>query len=243
MAASRYEDIEEYEEYKDLKPEIAETSAHQEPAAGGSNGNTNGGKRKYNPGSILRLNQRSVAIYKMAVPEKGYHVVLFPGPGGLLKSQGLELEHYAVEELGLLTPRMFDRLQSEMHWNRDLIIFHCYTYEDAAKVQLPHCEVCPHFKEKAETETRHARNAALHPEDSRKHELRRGQRLQIMMSGKAWSAVYWGKDLAGHVLAHNTGGAWALMHIDLDRYQAGLKVEPQADQELVRQIEAALPRE
>lgn len=202
---------------------------------------------KIGPGSILWLNRRGVAIYKMAVPEKGYHVVLVPGPHGLLKSQGIELDGCELEELGRITPQLFDRLQLEMRWNRDLIIFHCYTFDDAAKVQLPSCEVCPHFEEKARAEA--SRAAAPHAHNGERHHaapdrsLRRGQRLQIMMGQKRWSAVYWGKDDGGHVVAHNTVGDWALMHFNLDQYAASMSVEPEPDAELVRQIEVALPKE
>lgn len=202
--------------------------------------------RKIGPGSILWLNRRAVAIYKMAVPEKGYTVVLVPGPHGMLKTQGLELQNYQVEEIGLLTPKYFDKLQLEMRWNRDLIIFHCYSVEDAEKVQLPNCEVCPHFEEKAKAEAAHAaapKAAAPHPPAAPDRSLRRGQRLQIMMGGKSWNAVYWGKDDGGHVVAHNTVGAWALMRFNLDQYAATMRVEPEPDAELLRQIEAALPRE
>ena len=64
--------------------------------------------REFVPGSILRIDQRVVALYKMAVPEKGYHILLVPSPGGTIKPRFIDIGKYTIEELGVIKDQWFN---------------------------------------------------------------------------------------------------------------------------------------
>lgn len=205
----------------------------------------------YNPGAILRLNGRMLAVYKQAVPAKEYHLVLMLAPGGAVKAQGIALDGYQIEELGSIAPRYFEKLQSDMQWERDLVVFHCYSYEDVAKVpradgtvEEPRngrhpAPVAAPAQPRVEEESEAQDDSAPRPADLNGN-LRRGQRLQIRFGDKAWEAVYWGKDDQGQVVAHKTHDNWDLMHLDLKRFANTMQVEPEADLILVQEIEQSL---
>ena len=196
----------------------------------------------YSPGAILRLNQREIVIYRRPAPEKEYHLVMVLHPNGAVKVQGVVLEGHEVEELGSLPPAWLERLQNEMRWERDLIVFHCYRYEDVAKI--PAFDGSEEIREDDQpvTQTREAEQTPLREPKPEKPNgsLRRGQRLQIKFGPNTWEAVYWGKDDQGQVIAHKTYERWSLMHLDLKRFMNGLVVESDADQELVQEIEENL---
>jgi hypothetical protein len=210
----------------------------------------------YTPGAILKLNQRTVAVYRRAVPEKEYHLVLILCPNNAVKVQGVALEGYEVEEIGTLPPAWVDRLQAEQRWERDLIVFHCYRYEDVCKVptadatedfrmEPPSAHNAPAEQEAtatqgAGTQTASVQTAAEGHPDKENGALRRGQRLQIKFGNNTWDAVYWGKDDQGQVIAHQTYERWSLMHLDLARFQNGLLVDPEVDMDLVRKIEQSI---
>ena len=86
------------------------------------------------PGAILCLDGRTIAIYKQAAPEKEYHLMLALFPNNQVKTQGIALEGHQVDEIGSLPPDMMERLQRDLRWNRDLIVFHCYSYDDVEKI-------------------------------------------------------------------------------------------------------------
>lgn len=213
----------------------------------------------YGAGAILRLNGRTLAIYKKAVPEKEYHLVLMLSPGGSVKAQGVALEGYEVEELGCIAPKWFEKMQTEMHWDRDLIVFHCYSFEDV--VRIPRAEGGEETLEsvrpapaappppRAEAEQVAVTPTAspvmpppvtAPPKPEANGSMRRGQRLQIKFGNNTWDAVYWGKDDQGQVIAHKTYEQWALMHLDLKRFTNSMLIDPEADLTLVQEIEQSL---
>ena len=55
--------------------------------------------------------------------------------------------------------------------------------------------------------------------------------------GKSWDAVYWGRDLLGHVLAHRTHKEWALMHLDLKRFKDTIELGEFLDDEEIASIQ------
>jgi hypothetical protein len=198
------------------------------------------------PGAILLLNERTLAIYQRAVPEKEYHLVLVLAPNGAVKLQGLALQAHQIEELGKLPPQFFDQLQSNMRWSRDLIVFHCYRYEDVCRVPagaeaLAQSEA--HHTPVPDSYTAPTHSAPARPEPDTTPDgmpNRRGQRLQIKFGANVWEAVYWGKDAQNHVVAHQTYQKWALMHLDLDRFANGLVIDPVIDDNLIAEIERNL---
>lgn len=211
------------------------------------------------PGSILCLSGRTLVIFKQSVPEKGYDLVYTLLPGGNIKIQGVALTGHAVQEIGSIGQPYFDQFQSTMQWNRDLIVFHCYRYEDVAMIPsapagvesapAPSPEPQPIRVSAANpsyTQSQPAPQPVYQPapppppEDPRKT-LKRGQRIQLRFGQKAWDAVYWGQDDQGQVVAHQTFNNWSLMHLDLDRFSgSNMMVDPNIDEQLVRTIEQGL---
>ena len=56
------------------------------------------------------------------------------GPNGGVKTQGIALEGYTVDEVGSLSAPALRDLLRKMRWTRDMIVFHCYSYEDVLKL-------------------------------------------------------------------------------------------------------------
>lgn len=285
MAENVEEEVERYRRIlEDWKPGPGPRKNTPPPAPARSNGDArpanNGGAAvasaytphgavsTFTPGAILLLNGRTLAVYRKPVPEKEYHLVLVLCPNQTVKAQGIALEGYQVEELGSLAPAWFERLQNEMRWERDLIVFHCYRYEDVAHIPAPerfedprgsmppvaqpaaYQPAQPTYQPAAQQPVfqqaacqQPAGYQPVPPEPERANgngQLRRGQRLQIQFGAKAWDAVYWGKDDQGQVIAHRTYENWSLMHLDLERFANGLVVTPEIDMVLVKEIEHAL---
>lgn len=208
------------------------------------------------PGAILSLGEHTLVIYKQSVPDKGYDLVYTLLPGGTMKLQGVALSGHAAQEIGSIGQPYFDQLQTTMHWNRDLIVFHCYRYEDVAKIPAAPSAAPDATPQPSKPEPQPVRTAAPQPayqptiatqpvpppppEDPRKN-LKRGQRIQVRFGQKAWDAVYWGQDDQGQVVAHQTYNNWSLMHLDLDRFSgSNMMVDPNIDEQLVRTIEQGL---
>jgi hypothetical protein len=198
-----------------------------------------------------------IVIYRRAVPEKEYHLVLALGPNNSIKVQGIALEGYEVEEIGSLPPVWIERLNTELRWERDLIVFHCYRYEDVAKI--PSAENAEELRPAAPpTQPVYASGPSSYsspaPErsapvrepapatdaDMLNGNLRRGHRMKIRFGANTWDAVYWGKDDQGQVIAHQTYERWSLMHLDLNRFRTGLVIEPDVDTRVVREIERSI---
>lgn len=190
---------------------------------------------QFRPGSILRLENQQMGIYKMAVPEKDTNLVLLLGHGGNLRTQTCDLEPGAAEEIGMIPPDLFVKLQSDMRWYRDLIVFHCYAFADTVKV--PQIDIAPRSAAVPQAQPQVAAAPRRPPAADG---LRRGQRFQIKFGQKMWQAVYWCKDTRGDVIAHQNGGDWALMHLDLKQYAGSLRADPEPDAALAHAIEESL---
>lgn len=200
---------------------------------------------QYGPGAILLINRRTLAVYRRFVPEKEYHLVLSLCPNQAVKIQGVALEGHDVEELGSIPSAWLDRLQNEMTWDRDLIVFHCYRYEDVAKIPTPDSFEEPRGSVQPTPAPPPAQETLSPPVPVAKPEklngnLHRGQRLQIKFGSNTWDAVYWGKDDQGQVIAHQTYERWSLMHLDLNRFSNGLVIHSDVDAQIIQVIEQSL---
>lgn len=207
----------------------------------------------YQEGAILCLDGRSLAIYRQPVPTRQYHLTLVLMPNGSAKAQGIALEQHRVEELGCLPPDMLERVQRDMRWNRDLLVFHCYSFDDV--MRLPQ-QLVPPASGVAHDSVAPAPSAPSAPVEvgtsaemvapdpiASITSLKRGQRLQVRFGDKAWYAVYWGRDDQGQVVAHKTHREWQLMHLDLERFGTDLVIDPNPDREVVAEIEESLTRQ
>lgn len=196
----------------------------------------------YAQGTILLLNDSMLAVYKRPVPEKEYHLVATLLPKGAVRIEGIALDGYQIEELGQIPYSLFEKLQGDMFWDRDLIVFHCYRFEDVALIPktpgVPEPRPAPQGNGRPQAPARPQPSPpqpAAEPEKEQPF-LARGKRLRVKFGDKYWDAVYWGRDEQGHVVAHQTHQQWALMHLDLDRFSEGLEVDPHVDVKIVEEI-------
>lgn len=189
----------------------------------------------FEQGDILKIDDGTLAVYQSPVPGKEYDLVMFLLPDGRVDARGVMIYAYDCEKIGHLPPLYFEKLRHLMQWNRDLVIFHLDRYEWCKhvlmptnpdvmrapdKTPLPHRTPPPRQHVPAEYQT------GPHVPDRRPEQmLQKGRRITLKMGAKEWSAVYWGKDDLGHLLAHHTHGDWSLLHMDLDRFHNAIKYE------------------
>jgi hypothetical protein len=169
----------------------------------------------FSPGTVLQLEDGTLAIYKEPVKGKEYEIVYVLRPTGKAAPEGIALYAYEAKKLGLLAPEYLEQLQRTLRWDRDVIVFHLDKLEYRDLVPVP-----------AETTgPRPDPPTAALLQSGAGRELARGRRIRISFGpGKSWEAVYWGKDLLGHVLAHRTHNQWALMHLDLKRFRDSIEL-------------------
>lgn len=197
----------------------------------------------------MLLNGGALAVYLRPVPEKEYHLALVLSPNGGAKIQGLALQAHQVEEIGKIPPQYVAQMQNDLRWDRDLLVFHCYRYEDARRIppmtsdETAPAHAIPHAPTAASDSPASARQEEPAATTQNGLPARRGQRLQVKFGANSWDAVYWGKDAQGHVVAHQTYQKWSLMHLDLERFSNGLLVDPNVDEALLSEIERSLLEE
>jgi hypothetical protein len=90
----------------------------------------------WQPGMILSINDRTLAVYKKPIAGSDVHLVALLCPNGFVKSQGISLEGLKVEEIGSLAGEWFKQFETQTRWERDLIVFHCYRYEDTFRIPV-----------------------------------------------------------------------------------------------------------
>lgn len=187
------------------------------------------------PGSIVRLDDGSVAIYKDAVSGKDYALLYFLEPDTTIAPRGIFLEQYDAQRIGHMPEPLFAEMRDTGRWDRDAVIFHLEKYEYAGFVR----HVAAHQEGRTpRAGARHAtplRNRELPPEETQQPEpeieqrsepknmFERGRVIKINVGGKVWESVYWTKDEMGPIVAHNTHKEWSLMHLDLERFKDSME--------------------
>jgi len=216
-------------------------------------------------GAIMRLDDGSIAIYKDAVSGKDYALFYFLEPDGSVAPRGIFLQQYDAIHIGHLPEPLFAEMREQGRWERDAIIFHLERYDYASYVH----KVAAHQEGRRPGGARPEREAT--PQDTRqtpaperststpatekdvhwfKEEelapardmLERGRMFKINVGGRAWEALYWGKDEMGHVVAHNTNREWALMHLDLDRFKDSMEHGELLEGDRLKEVEDSLVR-
>jgi hypothetical protein len=91
------------------------------------------------PGTIMRLDDGSVAVYKDAVSGKDYALFYFLEPDGSLEPRGIFLEQYETQRIGMLPRELFDEMRRSRTWDRDAILYHLDQFEFRALV--PHVSI------------------------------------------------------------------------------------------------------
>lgn len=203
-------------------------------------------------GTIIRLEDGTVGIYKDPVRGKEYEIVYCLRPSGRVSPEGIALFAYNAQRIGMLPKNVLDRMQRTMRWDRDTIVYHLDSFEFCSLVPYPGTGSAtehgthdftplPLLTEKL-PETPRAGSGhtplptspatpaapsapAAAPAAATAAILVRGRRLRISFGqGKSWDAVFWGRDDLDYIVAHRTHNSWGLMHLDLARFKDSTEV-------------------
>jgi len=171
-------------------------------------------------GTILLFEDGSLGVYKDSRPDKDYEVVSMLEKDGTVAPSGLAMENYDLKVLGTLPREFVLRMNRRGTWERDEIVYHLDIFD--------YCEKIPDPQPSDETHRRRMTPAEATPLPVKKNEekgLSLGRRFTISFgAGKEWGGVYWGEDELGSVVAHSTHDKWALMHLDLKRFEESFKL-------------------
>jgi len=188
------------------------------------------------PGTIIVLEDGAMGIFRERNEAKDYDVVYMLKPSGRVAPQGMPLNTYDIETVGRLTQGVLDQITSSGRWERDMIVFHLLKFKDrvhvpeingggapvaASEVPIPGT----HEATVSSWTIKKPSSSDLQAPVEEKPALTRGREFTIQFGGahQRWSAVYWGKDEMGHVVAHKTHEKWTLMHLDLNRFKDTLQ--------------------
>lgn len=186
------------------QPEDSESQSNQAPQKTAAPRSSSG---LHAEGTLLNIEDLGIAIYKERIPQKGYDMVYILLPDKVTV-QGIFLNMYRREIIGKIPSTIFKDIQKSHKWEPDQI--KPYFSDKKLSYLLP----CP---TRDLQEIKHTEEKPPIPNNSLKS-IPFGQKLIFKMGDKAWEAVYWTKDEIGYVVAHNTGGNWQLMHLDLKRF-------------------------
>lgn len=181
-------------------------------------------------GTILRFEDESIGVFKDARADKDYEIVYQLHRDGTAQAEGLALASYEVRVIGRLPPEFVLRLQRRQRWVRDEIIFHLDSFD--------YCAFVPVIDPNAARPAAAQLPAAPTPTPAAAPKLEQGRRVQVSFGpDKQWAAVYWGADDLGPLVVHQSGGRWALMHLDLNRFADSLVIGDFVDAKTRAQIE------
>lgn len=241
------------------------------------------------PGTLMLLDDGSVAIYKDAVSGKDYALFYFLEPDGTIAPRGIFVKQYDAQRIGQLPKELFESMLRTNSWDRDAVVFHLDRYEYAnhirklmmrtpaggafttrprpvqrrapAPVERPEPEAEPESEPAAEPQapTRPTRlwrdeeekRPPTQPEPEyepepiapKKDTLERGRIIRINVGGRIWESVCWTQDEISPIVAHNTNGDWALMHLDLSRFRDSIEYGNMLPPENIAEIEHSLAKQ
>lgn len=186
-------------------------------------------------GTILRLEDQTICIYKDIRPDKDYEVVLMLLPDGSVKAQGIALETYDLKSIGHLPPEFVLSIQRKKQWTRDEIIYHLSSFDYCAFV--PQIQG-PEPVRASQVIAKPTFNTAA--EETEKM-LIPGREITISFGpNQEWKAIYWGEDDLGTIIAHSTNNNWTLMHMDLTRFMESIKYGQIVDRTLMDHIHSSV---
>lgn len=182
-------------------------------------------KSLYDLGTIIRLEDGSISIYKGPIPGKEYHLIYHLGPDGNISPEGICLYAYRSEPLGRINEDVWEEMLHSMRWERDRIIEHLSSQEKMRIIPL----LSPKLIKKEVTEPQRKRDS-----------LERGRRIHIGFGERIWDAVYWASDELGQIVAHYTNKSWTLMHLNLGRFGDSLEYGELLSSEKLKEINDSL---
>jgi hypothetical protein len=199
----------------------------------------------YEPGTILKLENGSVGIFKESLPDKEYDIIYYLLPNGSIDPRGISLFSYSSERIGKIPPEYLSRLEDSMRWERDLVVYHLDSFDYSTLI--PKIERISEDEPRRPSTTESVRaRVASRPISStvqKRSSLERGRKLKIRFGNGAWEAVYWGSDNDGAILAHYTNKRWELTRLDLKPYEGSMELGDYLSSREVREIEDALLQE
>lgn len=196
-------------------------------------------------GTILQLEDGTIAIYKDPVKGKEYEIVYALRSNGKLRPEGIALYAYEAKKLGRIPEDIFEDIQKTLRWDRDAICFHLEKYEYCSLIPMSERPPSTDSAPAASGQDPKAKVVMPDPPTSPlldpARELVKGRRIYISFGpGKTWESVYWGKDLLGHVVAHHTNNEWALMHLDIKRFRESTEIGEILRDEEIKAIQQAI---
>lgn len=87
------------------------------------------------PGTIMLLDDGSIAVYKDSVSGKDYALFYFLEPDGSFAPRGIFLEQYEVQRIGQLPPEVFEEMRQSGRWEHDAVLFHLDKYQFAGHIR------------------------------------------------------------------------------------------------------------
>ena len=182
-------------------------------------------------GALVLWDRNRLGIYKEHVESKAYDLVYVVESGGRLAPKGICLFAYDPQCVGLLSKGIFHWMEDTMRWERDALVHHFQNpdrIKDVPVLNEPPPATAPEVeREKAEDSVCGER-------------LVRGRTFTITVGKHQWHGVYWGRNHIGTLVAHNTNRVWNLMHLDLRRFGASVRLGDLLPDEQIREIEMAL---
>lgn len=194
------------------------------------------------PGTILKLEDNTIAVFAEEIADKEYDLIYVPERNGRLTPKGLVLCAYDIQELGRIPDHILAKMKKTLMWSKEVLVFHLHEYEYIKYIPdiIPEEGVSENNNQIYEQNSNGSSLEKILKEAESSKELIRGREFKIKISDKEWSAVYWGKDQMGTIVAHKTVKNWSLMHLDLERFQDSIVLGNVIDDAVMREIEKSL---
>lgn len=185
-------------------------------------------------GTILRLENGDVVVFKDSVPDSEYDVVYYLRPDGQLESRGVSLYSYQVEKIGKLSSEHLAEMERKMRWQRDVIFFHLDKLEYKDHIPSSDKKQPSLATTKSVAVTKDGKSAAS------KISLERGRKIIIKQGSHKWEGIYWGADSIGPMVAYKAGTNWLLTPLDLSKYSDSLEYGELLSSKEIEEIEKTL---
>jgi hypothetical protein len=197
----------------------------------------------YEPGTILKLENGSVGVFKESLPDKEYDVIYYLLPDGKIEPRGVSLFSYSSERIGKLPNEYFSRMESLMRWERDLLVFHLDSYDFSKLIPRtqPAQEETPRQPQPSSRTPLRGISTPPQPRRAkRRSSLERGRKIKVLMGNRSWEAIYWASEDDNAILAHKAMNGWELTRVDLKRFENSLELGDYLSSREVREIEESL---
>lgn len=178
------------------------------------------------PGAIVMWDEKFVGLYIRPERSKGYDLVYIMTDNGRLSPKGIVLHAYGVQVLGQVPMALYEQMEKTLILNRDAIVANLFDPQDGKWIPYVQRTATP-TPAPAPTPPPSMQGAQRTPSPSRPmlHQLKRGARISIKIGDKSWDAVYWGRDVQNYIVAHDSHGQWALMHLNLSRFKDSIETK------------------